>query len=436
MANIEDQLKNVRTLEDIVNILSILFNNMNTISGIYYDLFLNKEPMLVTVNLYNENGVLEERQIPNVAYYKSSVLLNAGDPNGSMTGSVGNFCIDTLTNNLYYKAEGTNSDSGWKRVYSSNTDEFLTPWGSAAQLTNLNMDSATAGVLSVLRGGTGLGSRSNPLFTGLVKANNDSAFSQAEANTDYVHPASMIGVVSYFAGPVDIKEDEATEVNGGWLVCNGKAVSKTGKYANLYQVLKGSGGSSRYGETAGTFNLPDLMNMYIKGSDVVANSGDAAVGQHTHTVSGATSTNSHSHGPGTYDITGVAGTSWMSSSKLKNIKNQITGCFFKITSGWAPVIQKSADGKTFTFKKENERPVLENNKAVYYGVNDASTSPNDPGMGFQASLNWSGRTEEQEHSHQIMGNSVSTTYKQGDEEKEAPEENEVKHLTMIPIIKF
>ena len=52
--NITDKLKNVRTLEDIVNLLTILFTNLNNQNEIYYDMFLNPNPMDVELERYNE----------------------------------------------------------------------------------------------------------------------------------------------------------------------------------------------------------------------------------------------------------------------------------------------------------------------------------------------------------------------------------------------
>ena len=91
MASVEDQLKNARTLEDIINILAILFNNMNSISRVYYDLFVNPIPMVVPVTLYDDNGLLTTKDIPNIASYRTSVLLVEGDPNGVQEASVGAF---------------------------------------------------------------------------------------------------------------------------------------------------------------------------------------------------------------------------------------------------------------------------------------------------------------------------------------------------------
>ena len=411
MAKIEDQLRNVRTLEDIVNILSILFNNMNSISRNYYDIFLNPNQMYVTVKMYDDDGVLRDFEIPNVATFKSSVLFSVGSPDEVLPANVGAFCIDTSTNDLYYKASGGSSASGWKKIYSSNTDSFLTPDGDAHDLKNLNMDNADRGVLSVLYGGTGISN----LFSGLVKANGENPFTEAKENEDYVSPASMVGVVSFYAGDVNIDPNEATIVNKGWLVCNGKYVKKA-DYQNLYRVI-----GDQYGVDGDSFALPDLMDRYVKGGSQVNVEGDAVVGEHTHSLMGRTGEDTHTHGPGSYDITGVAGTSWMSKSSLQNPPYQFKGCFFKIQSGTE-------------YKWDTTKKIVTNSNAKYYGVNDDSTSKNDPGMGFQASKSWTGRTGEDTHSHSL--DNVTTDKNIPDPKHPEITENDVRHLTMVPIIKF
>ena len=58
-------------------------------------------------------------------------------------------------------------------------------------------------------------------------------------------------------------------------------------------------------------------------------------------------------------------------------------------------------------------------------------------MGFQASLNWVGKTGATSHFHSLAGMSTDyNTIVENGETQEAPIENEVKHMTLIPIIKF
>ena len=77
-------------------------------------------------------------------------------------------------------------------------------------------------------------------------------------------------------------------VPSGYLKCNGQAVSQT-TYAALYQII-----GATYGQTATTFNLPDLRGEFVRGwaddrSDVDAGRGfgtaqDQSNREHTHVV--------------------------------------------------------------------------------------------------------------------------------------------------------
>lgn len=402
MASIEDQLRNVRTLEDIVNILAILFNNMNSISRVYYDIFLNGTPMLVPVKLYDDNGVLVDREIPNVAYYRAGVIFCDGSPEGVIAADAGKFCIDRSNNDLYYKTAGTDS-TGWKKVYSSNSDTFLTPTGNGSGLTDLDMTHATAGPLSVLYGGTGYSADEN--FVGLVRANGTQPFSKAVPNTDYVSPASMVGVVSHYAGNIvlpegyDEKNPAPIVVNDGWLVCNG-AIVNISNYGELYKKI----GTKYGGDGINNFGLPNLIGHYVKGSTIA--SGDtqsAIVGKHTHELGSATAgaAGGHKHERGTMEITG----GFQGAGQFdKNVPWTRTdsgtsapyGAFDKVSRRYQ-VYNKGGQGDWF--------------------------------YDFKASRTWSGETSESGvHTHPLTGTTSPNT--------SDDVENDVKHLDMIPIIKF
>ena len=402
MANIEDQLRNVRTLEDIVNILAILFNNMNSISRVYYDIFLNGTPMLVPVKLYDDNGVLVDREIPNVAYYRTGVIFCDGSPQEAIAADAGKFCIDRSNNDLYYKASGTDS-TGWKKVYSTNSDTFLTPTGNGSGLTNLDMTHATAGPLSVLYGGTGYSADEN--FVGLVRANGTQPFSKAVPNTDYVSPASMVGVVSHYAGNTyKIGESGEKIVGDGWLVCDGTEC-RIENYRALYEIIGTKYSVDGKGDGRDTFCLPNLIGHYVKGSTIA--SGDtqsAVVGKHTHELGSATAgaAGEHKHGPGTYNITGGFQGAGQFADGYQG-KNQ--------TSSTSPLPYGA-------FKTSGKRYKVGNSGAEkdwYYQFNAKDT--------------WSGETAESGvHTHSLTGTTSPNT--------SDDVENDVKHLDMIPIIKF
>ena len=76
MADVTDRLKNVRTLEDVVNLLTILFTNLNNQNEIYYDMFLNPTPMDLELERYDENGELVTVVLANRAKDRISALIN------------------------------------------------------------------------------------------------------------------------------------------------------------------------------------------------------------------------------------------------------------------------------------------------------------------------------------------------------------------------
>lgn len=414
MAGIEDKLRNVRTLEDIVSILSILFNNMNSLSRNYYDIFLNSTPMSIPMKLYDDNGDLVTVDVKNIASYKTSVILNPGNPDNVVSANKGAFCIDTSSSNqdLYYKTTDDGS-SGWLKIY-DDADDLLKRTGDGQFLTNLSTTQITNGILPIARGGTA----SAGGWSGLVYSDG-TQYRKAVEGVDYMGSTSSVGIVSYFYGknnlngtPIDtqaIIDGDLVEINENYVVCNGAELPDIDKYSKLRTVLGGS-------------TLPNLLDVYLKGSSNVGSViVEGTVGSHTHGLSGNTgSESSHTHGPGTYDIRGVAGTSWMSNGKLQNPTYQMTGCFYKIPSGQTPKWDKNKSG-TPTFNTDSS--------AKYYGVNDGSTSNNDPGMAFQAARNWSGSSASgSSHSHSLNG---LTTNLNAENEK-----NDVRHMDAIPVMKF
>ena len=100
-------------------------------------------------------------------------------------------------------------------------------------------------------------------------------------NFDKIDSASAVtGVVQLFAG--------STAPNG-WLICNGQAVSRT-TYAALFAVIGTTYGA---GNGSTTFNVPNLVNRTVRGSNSLGKTGGA------DTVTLSTSNlPAHSHGAG------------------------------------------------------------------------------------------------------------------------------------------
>ena len=410
MGIIENKLKNVRTLQDIVSILSILFYNMDAISRNYYNIFLDDNAREVPVELYNEDGKIVERLIPNVANYKVKAQVCDGDPNGRISGSKGTLCLDIQNQDLYYKATDPNNDGlstrEWIRLYDYNLN-LLEVEGDGSKLHDLSTGQLERGVLTPERGGTGVGvseDGTNSLFTGLVKANSAGACSKAVSDVDYVDPSTMTGIISHFAGA---RGENDVNIPKGWLVCDGREVAKD-TYSRLYNVI---------GDTYGTatsednFKLPDLINKYVKGSAEASEiPGEAVVGTHTHSTEGTKTGEAgiHAHGPGNYEISGGFSGSSQADDQTGNTR--------EIENGKEYVKDNGSSGAYGAFKKVGARV-----KVHQYGEADNYYE-------FRASRTWTGECEYNgSHAHDLN----VTIQPNNDEEKE----NDVAHMKMIPIIK-
>lgn len=101
----------------------------------------------------------------------------------------------------------------------------------------------TTGALPIANGGTGA-----------------TTAKQARANLE-VEP---IGTIYAFAG---------NNIPAGYLPCNGSAISRT-TYADLFAVIGTTYGS---GNGSATFNLPNLIDKFIQGSDTAGTDKDAGL---------------------------------------------------------------------------------------------------------------------------------------------------------------
>ena len=245
-------ISNIRTLEDLTNVVSQLYFNLNKIEALYYNMFVNPAPMMLDLERYDENGILGTISVPNRAMDMQKAYTGKGNPNGQQVAPVGSIYVDTNSRASYYKSIGSDSE-GWIELWSSQNFRANDPYlpangGDASNLTNINLANDPVGVLPVLNGGTGIGS--NSLFSGMVKANGNQSYSKAVDGTDYISPSSIRGMVVYYAGP---------EVPPGWVKCDGSAyVTSGGSYTALFNVI----GHTYDTETTpeGKFAVPNLMS--------------------------------------------------------------------------------------------------------------------------------------------------------------------------------
>lgn len=395
---------NLRTTEDIVNALSVLYFNLNEIERNYYNIFLNPEEMTIDLQRYNEQGVLEVVPVKNLASLQMSALTGTGSPNGVVIANVGTFYIDLNTSDLYYKSSGSDS-YGWVLVWSKLNANFLPPDGDGGNLTNLNMNNAGQGTLAVARGGTGVNN-----ITGLVKGNGTNPMSAAVDGVDYLGTASMVGVISYY--PIaTIVDGVVTLPITGWFPCDGRAISRT-TYARLFEIL---GTTYGVGDGSSTFNIPNLMDngsgksYYVRSWDKVTAFPaiqQGQVGEHNHPLAGNVGVESeHVHDRGTMNITGAFRLQGTEGSSA------VSGAFVAGANGgsWGSGHNNSAD---------------------------------NPLMDFSASRSWTGvtggprtynsQTETYESGHTHSLNGLNT----GNNTTDTSKENRVLSMMMVPIIKY
>ena len=375
MADIED----VRTLEDLIVVVRRLYFNLNKIDALYYDMFVNPEPMTLTLERYDETGKLVTVSLKNRAAELTNAVTGYGSPEGVVTANTGVLYVDLSSGVLWYKTQdGTNY--GWVATYSNiNTPNYLPVDGSGAQLTNLNASAVTSGILGAAYGGTGAAGTLN----GLVKANGSGAYTQAVEGKDYISPNTLVGMVSYFP-----KQLSASRTD--WLLCNGGTFSAT-DYPLLYSFLGNS------------TTLPNIADKFMRGWDGTSTTGDKAIGSsvedtlksHTHTVSGSATTSeagSHTHTRGSMNITGTLNSVGPGTSAHPTG----TGAFIL--------------NSTFTGQ----------------GSQDAFGNPGN--FTFDASQTWSGNTSQDgAHTHTLSGSSLTIA-------NTGATETAPKHVVMVPMI--
>lgn len=88
--------------------------------------------------------------------------------------------------------------------------------------------------------------------------------SVGEMNTTVTNAVSSLQTLVNSAAPTGVVQAYAgNTVPSGWLLCDGSAVSRT-QYSGLFNVISTTYGS---GDGSTTFNLPNLLNKFIEGSN-------------------------------------------------------------------------------------------------------------------------------------------------------------------------
>src|SRR5574344_1929402 len=100
------------SLNEITVLLSRLQTNYSNLMTSWYDMFYNTTPMTVSIQLYNDAGVLTTYNIPNRAKDFTYVQTGNGSPEGNVTASMGTIYQDLTNGALYIKKTATGS-TGW-----------------------------------------------------------------------------------------------------------------------------------------------------------------------------------------------------------------------------------------------------------------------------------------------------------------------------------
>ena len=370
-------IRNVRTMEDVAYLLNILYTNLNNLDRVYYDMFINPVPMDIELQRYDEKGELVTVVLPNRAKDIISTYTGLGNPNGKQVADVGALYLDLDSLNMFYKSAGSDS-YGWTMLLSSTNlvadVDYLTPTGDGSQLTNLNLSNVGSGVLRVDRGGTGVTS-----ITGVLKGNGINPLSPAVEDEDFIAPNGLTGIICYY--PV-------TTIPKGWLVCDGATYSRA-TYLRLFNKIGVKYGS---GDGVTTFNVPNLSGVTIRGyqqgyTQDLGIVRDGTVGGHAHSVTGSTTqAGGHTHTRGSMNITG---------GPIRCMYDTIGGGAL-----WTDGVRKHSTEGNGSYNFD------------FY---------------FDASRSWTGSTSVGgDHTHTVTG---TAEFNSGDE-------NTVKNITLIPIIKY
>lgn len=100
---------------DILTNLSELLTNVVEVTDAYFNLFINPEPMDISVTQYDSNGELKTYTIPNRAKDRQ-VHLGTENPEGNLNYSLGSLYMNTATRTLYIKTTNADSTEGWKAL--------------------------------------------------------------------------------------------------------------------------------------------------------------------------------------------------------------------------------------------------------------------------------------------------------------------------------
>ena len=110
---------------DIVaeNLAELLTNTVD-MASVFYDIFLNPNPMIVHLKAFDDNNRLIDVEIPNRAMDRITPYTGQGSPEGNVAAPIGSVYVDTMSSTVYYKVSGDEDDPfGWNAVISQSLME-------------------------------------------------------------------------------------------------------------------------------------------------------------------------------------------------------------------------------------------------------------------------------------------------------------------------
>jgi len=167
--------------------------------------------------------------------------------------------------------------------------------------------------------------------TGVATVNNKTLIMCSDGTNVFLADSGNVTDSSLLVRPGSIVAFGGTSAPAGYLLCTGQAVSRT-TYADLFSAIGTSWGS---GDGSTTFNVPDLANMFLRGS------GASAVGvyeaddfkSHTHSVTDP----GHTHSINFQEDDRTAGTGayafQSSNTVVKTTESATTGITVSSTGG-------------------------------------------------------------------------------------------------------
>lgn len=109
-------------LDNVQENLAELLTNTVDMAAVFYDIFLNPEPMDVSLQMFDDNNELITVTIPNRAKDRITSYIGEGSPEGVIEAPIGSTYVDTATSTVYYKVSGSDS-FGWNAVISQSLME-------------------------------------------------------------------------------------------------------------------------------------------------------------------------------------------------------------------------------------------------------------------------------------------------------------------------